>query len=87
MVRRHWRCLAIRAELHPHQLGTWPSCCLSCKWPATHGHLPAGAQQGAPKVLVILRDVVDLGATSALGGPYHTPAAERLAAADSMSTV
>ena len=36
---------------------------------------------GAPNVLVILLDDVGFGASSAFGGPIHTPTAERLAAA------
>ena len=35
---------------------------------------------GAPNVLVILLDDVGFGASSAFGGPCHTPVAERLAA-------
>jgi hypothetical protein len=35
--------------------------------------------EGAPNVLVILLDDVGFGASSAFGGPVHTPAAERLA--------
>ena len=35
---------------------------------------------GAPNVLVILLDDVGFGASSAFGGPCHTPTAERLAA-------
>jgi arylsulfatase len=36
---------------------------------------------GAPNVLVVLLDDVGFGASSAFGGPCHTPTAERLAAA------
>jgi arylsulfatase A-like enzyme len=36
--------------------------------------------KGAPNVLVILLDDVGFGASSAFGGPCHTPTAERLAA-------
>src|SRR6476619_5782087 len=36
---------------------------------------------GAPNVLIILLDDVGFGASSAFGGPCHTPTAERLAAA------
>jgi arylsulfatase A-like enzyme len=36
--------------------------------------------EGAPNVLVILLDDVGFGASSAFGGPCHTPTAERLAA-------
>ena len=35
--------------------------------------------KGAPNVLIILLDDVGFGASSALGGPCHTPNAERLA--------
>ncbi|MAT04939.1 MAG: arylsulfatase [Acidimicrobiaceae bacterium] len=36
--------------------------------------------EGAPNVLVVLLDDVGFGASSAFGGPCHTPVAERLAA-------
>lgn len=36
--------------------------------------------QGAPNVVVVLLDDVGFGASSAFGGPCHTPVAERLAA-------
>lgn len=36
--------------------------------------------EGAPNVLIILVDDVGFGATSAFGGPCHTPTAEKLAA-------
>src|SRR5678810_64964 len=35
--------------------------------------------QGAPNVLVVLLDDVGFAASSAFGGPIHTPTAERLA--------
>ncbi len=35
--------------------------------------------KGAPNVLVVLIDDVGFGASSAFGGPCHTPTAERLA--------
>src|SRR5262249_21343354 len=35
---------------------------------------------GAPNVLIVLLDDVGFGASSAFGGPVHTPTAERLAA-------
>ena len=35
--------------------------------------------EGAPNVVVVLLDDVGFGASSALGGPCQTPAAERLA--------
>jgi arylsulfatase len=41
---------------------------------------PLSPPAGAPNVLVILLDDVGFGATSAFGGPCHTPTAERLAA-------
>src|SRR5262245_19118646 len=37
--------------------------------------------EGAPNVLIVLIDDVGFGASSAFGGPCHTPTAERLAAA------
>jgi arylsulfatase A-like enzyme len=50
--------------------------------PATH--FPPITQlrppAGAPNVLVVLLDDVGFGASSAFGGPIHTPTAERLAA-------
>ena len=41
---------------------------------------PVAPPEGAPNVLVILLDDVGFGASSAFGGPVHTPNAERLAA-------
>ena len=41
---------------------------------------PVRPPEGAPNVLVILLDDVGFGASSAFGGPCHTPTAERLAA-------
>src|SRR4051812_32008318 len=41
---------------------------------------PLRPPAGAPNVLVILLDDVGFGASSAFGGPCHTPTAERLAA-------
>ncbi|HVQ18339.1 MAG TPA: arylsulfatase, partial [Actinomycetes bacterium] len=41
---------------------------------------PLRPPSGAPNVLVILLDDVGFGASSAFGGPCHTPTAERLAA-------
>ena len=41
---------------------------------------PLRPPKGAPNVLVILLDDVGFGASSAFGGPCHTPTAERLAA-------
>lgn len=41
---------------------------------------PLRPPAGSPNVLVILIDDVGFGASSAFGGPCHTPAAERLAA-------
>src|ERR1044071_6799192 len=41
---------------------------------------PARPPAQAPNVLVILLDDVGFGASSAFGGPIHTPTAERLAA-------
>ena len=40
---------------------------------------PLRPPEGAPNVLVILLDDVGFGASSAFGGPVHTPVAERLA--------
>src|SRR5215204_5227518 len=37
--------------------------------------------KGAPNVVIVLLDDVGFGASSAFGGPCHTPTAERLAAA------
>jgi arylsulfatase A-like enzyme len=42
---------------------------------------PLRPPEGAPNVLIILLDDVGFGASSAFGGPAHTPVAERLAAA------
>ncbi len=41
---------------------------------------PLRPPTGAPNVLVVLLDDVGFGASSAFGGPIHTPTAERLAA-------
>ncbi len=41
---------------------------------------PLRPPKGAPNVLVVLLDDVGFGASSAFGGPVHTPTAERLAA-------
>jgi arylsulfatase A-like enzyme len=41
---------------------------------------PLRPPKGAPNVLIILLDDVGFGASSAFGGPCHTPTAERLAA-------
>lgn len=41
---------------------------------------PLRPPKGAPNVLVVLIDDVGFGASSAFGGPAHTPTAERLAA-------
>jgi arylsulfatase len=41
---------------------------------------PLRPPKGAPNVLIILLDDVGFGASSAFGGPIHTPTAERLAA-------
>ncbi len=47
------------------------------KFPPIEPLRPPG---GAPNVLIILLDDVGFGASSAFGGPCHTPTAERLAA-------
>jgi arylsulfatase len=41
---------------------------------------PIRPPSGAPNVLIVLLDDVGFGASSAFGGPIHTPTAERLAA-------
>ncbi|MBD7982303.1 arylsulfatase [Oerskovia merdavium] len=41
---------------------------------------PLRPPEGAPNVLIVLLDDVGFGASSAFGGPCHTPTAERLAA-------
>jgi arylsulfatase A-like enzyme len=41
---------------------------------------PLRPPKGAPNVLIVLIDDVGFGASSAFGGPVHTPTAERLAA-------
>src|SRR5512147_2768594 len=41
---------------------------------------PLRPPKGAPNVLIVLLDDVGFGASSAFGGPCHTPTAERLAA-------
>ena len=42
--------------------------------------VPLRPPKGAPNVLIVLLDDVGFGASSAFGGPCHTPVAERLAA-------
>ena len=42
--------------------------------------VPLRPPDGAPNVLIVLLDDVGFGASSAFGGPVHTPTAERLAA-------
>ena len=46
---------------------------------------PLRPPAGAPNVLVVLLDDVGFGASSAFGGPVHTPTAERLAAQGQLS--
>src|SRR5512145_616605 len=41
---------------------------------------PLRPPTGAPNILIVLLDDVGFGASSAFGGPCHTPNAERLAA-------
>ena len=41
--------------------------------------VPLRPPSGAPNVLIVLLDDVGFGASSAFGGPCHTPNAERLA--------
>ena len=41
--------------------------------------VPLRPPKGAPNVLIVLIDDVGFGASSAFGGPCHTPTAERLA--------
>ena len=41
---------------------------------------PLRPPEGAPNVLIVLIDDCGFGASSAFGGPIHTPTAERLAA-------
>jgi arylsulfatase A-like enzyme len=41
---------------------------------------PLRPPKGAPNILIVLLDDVGFGASSAFGGPVHTPTAERLAA-------
>jgi len=47
------------------------------KFPAIE---PLRPPKGAPNVLIVLLDDVGFGASSAFGGPCHTPVAEKLAA-------
>src|SRR5262245_61639155 len=56
---------------------------LDAKDPAAHFPPiePLRPPAGAPNVLIVLLDDVGFGASSAFGGPCHTPTAERLAAA------
>src|SRR5690625_5054476 len=46
----------------------------------TGGKIPTiEAPAGAPNIVIVLIDDMGFGASSAFGGPCHTPAAERLA--------
>ena len=60
-----------------------PSTILDAKDPAaTFSPIaPLRPPAGAPNVLIVLLDDVGFAASSAFGGPCHTPTAERLAAA------
>src|SRR5580692_11565653 len=58
-------------------LTTYDACDPDTHFPPIEPLLPP---PGAPNVLVILLDDIGFGASSAFGGPCHTPTAERLAA-------
>ena len=61
----------------PVSLTTYDAKDPDTKFPAIR---PLRPPAGAPNVLIILLDDVGFGASSAFGGPCHTPTAERLAA-------
>jgi len=64
-------------DIQPPSLTTFDAKDPDTAYPPIEPLLPP---EGAPNVLVVLLDDVGFGASSAFGGPIHTPTAERLAA-------
>ena len=73
----HARTMLPIPDRQPIGLTTYDAKDPDTSYPPIESLLPP---QGAPNVLVILLDDVGFGASSAFGGPCHTPTAERLAA-------
>jgi arylsulfatase A-like enzyme len=74
---RHARSMLPIPDRAPHGLTTYDAKDPDTAFPPIE---PLTPPAGAPNVLVILLDDVGFGASSAFGGPCHTPTAERLAA-------
>jgi len=66
-------------DIQPPSLTTFDAKDPDTAYPPIEPLLPP---EGAPNVLVVLLDDVGFGASSAFGGPIHTPTAERLRSAD-----
>jgi arylsulfatase len=64
-------------DVRPVALTTYDAKDPDTKYPPIRDLRPP---EGAPNVLIVLLDDVGFGASSAFGGPCHTPTAERLAA-------
>src|SRR5512139_2803555 len=74
---RHLRAHLPIPEVPKFGLTTYDAKDPDTTYPPIH---PLRPPEGAPNVLIILLDDVGFGASSAFGGPCHTPTAERLAA-------
>ncbi len=74
---KHLRAMLPIPDLSKPGLTTYDAKDPETKYPPIE---PLRPPEGAPNVLVILIDDVGFGASSAFGGPAHTPTAERLAA-------
>jgi hypothetical protein len=61
-------------------LSDWQAAVCMPGMPPSGGRSIVIGGYGAPNVLIVLIDDVGFGASSAFGGPYNTPTAERLAA-------
>jgi arylsulfatase A-like enzyme len=72
----HARSILPIPDAHPIGLTTYDAKDPDTSYPPIE---PLRPPAGAPNVLVVLLDDVGFGASSAFGGPVHTPTAERLA--------
>jgi len=72
----HARSILPIPDTHPVGLTTYDAKDPDTSYPPIE---PLRPPAGAPNVLVVLLDDVGFGASSAFGGPVHTPTAERLA--------
>src|SRR5512136_1165620 len=72
----------LRAQLPIPEVPKWGLTTYDAKDPDTKYPPiePLRPPAGAPNVLIVLLDDVGFGASTAFGGPCHTPTAERLAA-------